>query len=915
MKGVVVSPPRRLGYIRVTVRPGSKIGPYEIVAPLGAGGMGEVFRARDPRLGRDVALKSLPELTRMDPERIARFQREARILASLNHPHIAAIYGLEEAGDQRFLVLELVEGGTLRDRLARATLTLREGLTIAREVADALQAAHEKGVIHRDLKPANIALTPDGSVKVLDFGLAKPIEPGPEAPTSEFPVTESGVIVGTAGYMSPEQARGLPLDKRTDIWAFGCVLYEVLAGRHPFPGGTSSERIAAILTQDPDWAALPLPSRVQWLVKRCLQKDPRRRLQDIGDARIEIEETLEDQTDSGARSSSAARSSAPRAHRERLAWVATGVSILALVATLSRDRTESRRETRPSQTYSASIFLPDLRLWNGGPSGRFALSPDGSRLAIVASDDSGRTMLYIRPLSTQVAQPLAGTENASFPFWSPDSRFVAFLADGMLKKVEASGGQTTTLAEATLGATGAWSRDGVILFTPRGSSSLYRVPAAGGAASPATTLDTASGDVQHWYPYFLPDGQHFLYFVVGSRTQGVTTARAVYVGALDDNEPHKPVLEPGTNAKYANGHLVYLRDRTLVAQPFDLENLEIHGEAVPIVEQVQIAGASAGTTGIAGAFSASDTGVLAFQTGGPTRSQLAWYDRGGKQLKLLGDLGDFADLALSPDDARVAVSKLDPVLGTRDIWTYDVARGVPERLTFDPADDFAAIWSRPDGDRIAYSSWRSGTIDLYETSSRAGGAETLLFEHPLGKFASHWSYDGRYVAFVAGGGIIARSDIWILPLFGERKAYPFVERSYPESQPQFSPDGQWIAFMSMESGDREVYVRPFSSQGDQWLVSSAGGGWPRWRKDQSELFYVAKDGKIMTAPVSVEGGKFWSGTPRAVLDVRTRPLSRLDAYQYDVSFDGQHFIVNTFVEETTLAPITLVVNWPSAQNR
>jgi serine/threonine protein kinase len=876
--------------------------------------MGEVFRARDPRLGRDVAIKSLPEWSRTDPDRVARFQREARILASLNHPHIASIYGLEDVGDTRFLVLELVEGGTLLDRLASGPLPLGEGLQIACDVADALQAAHEKGVVHRDLKPGNIALTAEGEVKVLDFGLAKAIESGPEAPTGELQATRTGVILGTAAYMSPEQARGLPIDKRADIWAFGCVLYELLTGRHPFPGATVSDRIAAILAQDPDWTALPSQRRIEWLVRRCLQKDPRRRLQDIGDARIEIEEALDDRGDSGARIASTPPSMS-RASRERLAWVAAGVSLLGLIAALIFARDGAAPERAALQTYSTSILLPDLRLWTGGPSGRFALSPDGSRLAIVALDGSGKSMLFVRPLSTQVAQPLAGTEGASFPFWSPDSRFVGFLAGGMLKKVEASGGQTTTLSEATLGATSSWSREGVILFTPEGSSPLYRIPAAGGTASPATTLDTGAGDVQHWYPYFLPDGRHFLYYVVGSITQGVTTARAVYVGSLDSNEPHKLVLESGTNAKYANGHLVYLRERTVVAQPFDLEKLELHGEAVPLVEQVQIAGASAGTTGIAGAISVSDTGVLAYQTGGPTRSQLAWYDRAGKQIKLLGEPADFADVSLSPDDTRVAVSRLNPTLGTRDLWTYDIARGVSERLTFDPADDFAAIWSRPDGDRIAYSSWREGTIHLYETSSRSGGAEALLYEHPLGKFASHWSSDGRFVSYVGGGGIIGRSDIWILPLFGDRRAYPFLERPYPESQPQFSPDGQWVAFMSMESGDRQVYVRPFSGQGEQWSVSPAGGGWPRWRRDQKELFYVAPDGKIMAAPVKVTNGLFSTGTPVTILDVRTRPQSRLDAYQYDVASDGQHFILNTFVEEAAVAPISLVVNWPAATNR
>ncbi|HKZ31056.1 MAG TPA: protein kinase [Vicinamibacteria bacterium] len=635
------------------MQPGTRVGPYQVVAPIGAGGMGEVYRARDPRLGRDVAIKSLPELSRADPDRIARFEREARILASLNHPHIAAIYGLEEVGATRFLILELVEGGTLMERLARGPLSVSEALTIACQVADALQAAHEKGIIHRDLKPGNVALTAEGEVKVLDFGLAKAIESTPESPTGEFEGTRSGVILGTAAYMSPEQARGLPLDKRADIWAFGCVLYELLAGRHPFSGATISDRITAILAQEPDWTALPGPPGVQGLVRRCLQKEPRRRLQDIGDARIELEEALSGAAASGPLKASSPAFFAPAAaSRERVAWIVAGVSILALISALTIGRRRVSPDSTPPQAYSASVLLPDLRLWGGGPSGRFALSPDGSRLAVVATDSSGKTLLFVRPLNAPVAQPLAGTDGASFPFWSPDSRFVAFLAGGLLKKVDVSGGLTTTLCEATLSSTGAWGKDGVILFTPKGSSPLHRVPAAGGTPSPVTTLDASAGDVQHWYPSFLPDGRHFLYFVVGSKAQGITDARAVNVGSLDPGEPHKLVLEGGTNAKYANGHLVYLRKGTLLAQPFDLERLELHGDAVHLVEHVQIAGASAGTTGVAGAITVSETGVLAYQAGLGTRSQLTWYDRSGKPIKLLGEPGDLADVSLSPATRR-----------------------------------------------------------------------------------------------------------------------------------------------------------------------------------------------------------------------------------------------------------------------
>jgi Tol biopolymer transport system component len=360
---------------------------------------------------------------------------------------------------------------------------------------------------------------------------------------------------------------------------------------------------------------------------------------------------------------------------------------------------------------------------------------------------------------------------------------------------------------------------------------------------------------------------------------------------------------------------VYLRQGTLLAQPFDAERLELHGDAVQLGEHVQIASASAGTTGVAGAISVSETGLLAYQTTPSTRSQLAWYHRSGKPIKLLGEPGDFADVSLSPDDTRAAVSVLDPARGTRDIWTYDIARGLAERLTFDPGDDFAPIWSRPNGDRIVFSSRRQGAINLYETVSRPGGSERLIFEDPLGKFASHWSYDGRFISYVGGGGIIGRSDIWILPLFGDRKAYALLEKTYVESQPQFSPDGQWVAYLTLESGRPQVYVRPFSGGRDQWPASPAGGGWPRWRRDQKELFYLAPDGKVMAAPVVVSQGRFTSGDPSVALDVRTRPMTRLDAYQYDVASDGQRFILNAFVDEANVQPITLLVNWPAVLKR
>ena len=441
---------------------------------------------------------------------------------------------------------------------------------------------------------------------------------------------------------------------------------------------------------------------------------------------------------------------------------------------------------------------------------------------------------------------------------------------------------------------------------------MYRVPAAGGTPEPATTLDAAAGDVQHWFPFFLPDGRHFLYFVVGSKARGVADPRAVYLGSLNPGEPARLLIEGGSNAKYANGHLIYIRDGTLMAQRFDPDRLELKGDAAPLVEQVQIAGLV--TTGVAGAFTVSDTGVLAYQTGSTVLSQLAWLDREGKEAGKVGEPADYADLALSPDGARAAVSVMDPGTGTRDIWLFDLARGLRQRVTFDPGDDIAPAWSKPEADRLIFSSRRQGSTHLYETPLRGAGGDALLFEDNLGKYASSVSPDGGFLAYVGGGGIIRRSDIWVLPLAGDRQAFPLLESPFVESQPQFSPDGQWLAYMTNESGRQEVYVRPFSRDGDKLQVSTAGGGWPRWRRDGKEIFYLAPDRTIVAVPVARQGSRLEIGAGRPLFTVRTRPQARLDSYNYDVSADGRRFLVNTFVEQSTSAAINIVINWPSSLN-
>jgi Tol biopolymer transport system component len=899
--------------------PGTRIGRYEISRSLGAGGMGEVYRARDPRLNRDVAIKALPGHFDAHDERVTRFEREAQLLASLNHPHIAAIYGIEEADASQFIVLEIVEGGTISERLSSGPMDVREALRIARDVADGLQAAHDAGIIHRDVKPANIALTPAGKPKILDFGLAKAFAAASDAATI-VGATRTGVVMGTAPYMSPEQTRGLPVDRRSDIWSFGCVLYEMLTGRPPFTGLSTSDVVVAILERDPEWTALPAatPSRIQWLLKRCLEKDPTRRLHDIADARIELDDAVTHPETTSEVGTGAVTSAAGRTvTRERAAWTIAALATAGLLAALS---TGAGREatTVSADSYHSSILLPgDLRLTAPEPAARFAVSPDGRRLVLVAANASGVPMLWIRPLDSLVAQPLPGTEGAAYPFWSPDSRSVAFLArpaligrDAQLKRVDVAGGQAVTLSDVAFHATGSWSRDNVILFTPSGNEPLSRISAtAGGPAVPASHLDTESGELQHSYPWFLPDGQHFLYSAVGSRS-GANDPRALYVGSLDGTAPRKLLMEGASNAKYANGYLLFLRDATLYAQRFDPATLTLSGEPAPLAERVQTS--SSGTTGGTGAFSVSDTGVLVFQAGLLVQSQLAWVGRDGTRLGHVGEAGDYAEVVLSPDDSRAAVSVMDPQTGRRNLWIFDTTRGVRERFTDSSTDDLAPVWS-PVGDRIVYTSSRQGAIELYERRANGSGTERMFDAggSVLGKFAASWSPDGQWLAFIAGGRALARSDIHVIPVAPGGKATPFLESPAIETQVRFSPDGRWLAYTANDSSRMEVYVRPFPGPGDKQRVSTNGGSWAQWRRDGTEIFFLSLDGHLMSAPVTRAGAALRFGEPRSLFTIRVRQLGRLDAYPYAVSRDGQRFLFNTFVEEASSTGLTMVVNWPA----
>jgi Tol biopolymer transport system component len=907
---------------------GTRLGPYEIVDPLGSGGMGEVYRARDPRLGRDVAVKGLAERSWLDPDSVSRFTREAQTLAALNHPHIAGIYGLEELPSSsgphsdQYLILELVEGGTLLERIARGPLPLREALAIGRQVADALHAAHDKGILHRDLKPGNIALTRGGDAKVLDFGLAKAIEQGAGPGAEVTAATKTGVVLGTAAYMSPEQARGLPVDRRSDIWAFGCVLYEMLTARHPFRGETISDTIAAVLGREPDWSILPTgtPARVIWLLKRCLEKDPRRRLHDIADARIELDEILANPTDGAPAASGSARGRA----REWAAWAIAALSLAtATVLVLNARRPPAAVVAAPA--YRSALVLPDnLHPWlqEGSSSASFAVSPDGTRLAIVASDANGTRLLWIRALDGSRALPLAGTEDAQYPFWSADSRSVGYLRpppgrgvgiQRELMRVDADGGQPVKMADASIFTWASWNKDDTILFTPAGNAPIHRVSATGGGIAPVTTLDSASGEVQHAYPWFLPDGRRFLYTVIGGKA-GATVTRGVYLGSLDKGEPPRLLVAGAFSARYGSGYLAFIRETSLFVQPFNPDTLQLSGEPLPFPEHIELVPGAGGGAG--GAFSLSQTGVLVFQPAANVRSRLEWFDRSGHPLGTVGDPANYAEVALSPDGTRAAVSALDPQVGTRDLWVFDVARGTRERLTDDPSEDFAPVWS-PDGKRIAFSSQRTGGVDLYVEP-----ADGLKNEAPLpvpgltvGKFAAQWSADGKYLLFVAGGRIIARSDVWALPLASGEKPFAVSDKPTVETQPRLSSDGRWLALSTSDTGTLEVYVTAFPGPGDRRRVSTHGGQLPRWSRDGTEIFFVGPDSTLMVAPVSYDHGEPRIGETRPLFRMKLRPVVRLDAYPYDVSADGRRFLLNTPIEDQPRAPLALVVNWPATIRR
>jgi Tol biopolymer transport system component len=855
---------------------------YQIKSKLGEGGMGEVYRATDTKLGRDVAIKVIPEAFASDAGRMARFARESQVLAALNHPHIAAIYGVEESA----LVLELVEGPTLAERIAQGPMPVEEALSIARQIAEAVEYAHERGVIHRDLKPANIKLTAQGQVKVLDFGLAKLTEKDGEGGMAS---TQTMAIAGTPGYLAPEQLQGKPADARSDIFAFGCLLYELLSGRRAFPGNTLAASLAATAMAEPK-AIEGAPRELERLVRRCLRKDPARRIQHMDDVLVALEDLKEDSEPSGV------SGAVVQPRTSRLGWIA--VALLGLAA-VSVTILYLRQRFTELPVVRFAVGPPEKTVFTpvGGFPSNALVSPDGRRIAFGATSADGKAQVWVRALDVLTAQPLPGTDGGVPWFWSPDSHTIGFSADGKLKKIDAAGGSPITLADAPALIGGSWSTEGVVVFAPDFAAALMRVAAAGGAATPVTKLDAAHGESTHRLPWFLPDSRHFLFSAGGV---GVDR-KEVRIGSLDSLES-KALLEADSNAIYAQGYLLFLRGATLTAQPFDAKRLALTGEAAPLAEQVQRGLATA-----SGLFSASQTGLLAYRAGAESGLRLTWMDRRGKRLASVGDPADLGRMQLSPDQKSVAVAVTER--NNADIWIYDLVRNLRTRFTSDPAVEREAIWS-PDGRTIVFNSNRKGHFDLYRKASDQSLPDELLYADGLDKNPTSWSLDGKYLLYDACCDPKTGSDIWILPLVARAKPLALQPTPFVEAHAQFSPDGRWVAYQSNESGRYEINVLRFSPEGvalaGKTRVSTAGGILARWRRDGKELFFVAPDGSLMSAEVGVNGGTFKPGRVSALF----RGLIGGRGYLYDVSADGQRFLAEVPVEQSTTAePLTVVQNW------
>jgi serine/threonine protein kinase len=880
---------------------GHRLGPYVIVAPLGAGGMGEVYRAQDTRLDRIVAVKVLSRAMHQPEDTRQRFEREARAVSKLNHPHICTLHDVGHQDGIDYLVMECLEGETLETRLKRSGLSLPEILRYGIQIADALDRAHRSGIVHRDLKPGNIMLTKDGA-KLLDFGLAKRQNASTATDqTKTNTLTRQGTISGTLPYMAPEQLEGKEADNRTDIFAFGSVLFEMLTRRKAFVGNSQANLIAAIMNADPPALSnvdSRIPQALDRIVRTCLAKNPEDRWQSARDVALELKFITE---------SPLPIPQHPKHWFTKIGpWLA-GVLLGGIVALVGW----SLHRPQPSAAVAQfEIAAPDKSEFSGGS----AISPDGRHVAFVAVTE-GKQRLWLRPLDSRNARALEDTEEAQFPFWAPDSSSIGFFTRNKLKRFDLNGVGSRTIATTANGRGGAWSRYGVIVYSPNLSSQLWEVPARGGEPVPATTLDITRGDARHNFPQFLPDGRHFLFFAYSTDVQ----RSGPHIGSLDDpakideipqlrGNPFQVLYAPSGNS--SRGHLIYVRERSLVAQPFDPGKLLLEGEPQPILSRDSFNTAS--SPGFLN-LTASITGTLLDGGAQHARNELVWRKRDGTLIEAVGEESDYITPSISPDASRIAVTKADPISGSYDMWIDDLKQKRLSRLTFERGLNYYPLWT-PDGESIIYTSDSAGRPSLFRKPAAGNGkSQQLLKIHEGNEYAYDISADGRLLLFIQIGGT-DRGDIWILPLDKSAPPFPYLKTPAGEQHPQFSPPaqrGKWIVYTSDESGIEQVYVRQFTGGAApeaKWQISLNGGRYPRWRGNGSDIVYLAPDGKLMSVPIRCTSDSIEAGSPRALFDAAlpSVPFSR---YPYDLSPDGQKFLLLNAAPGRSPGKLIVILNW------
>jgi serine/threonine protein kinase len=877
----------------MTLSAGSRLGPYEIVAPIGAGGMGEVYRAKDSRLGREVAVKVLPASFSTDPDRMRRFELEARAAGILNHPNITAVYDVGTIDGSPYVVTELLEGETLRNRLAGGALAPRRAIDYGLQIAHGLAAAHEKGIVHRDLKPENLFVTKDGRLKILDFGLAKLTQPERGGPQTNLPTetaaTEPGVVLGTLGYMSPEQVRGRPADPRSDIFAFGAVLYEMLSGKRAFHRDTPADTMSAILREEPPELSSTnrqVSPTLDRIIRHCLEKDPEARFHSAHDLAFQLQFPATGETSGIAAAPSPKRRTPP-------ALLAMGAIILVLAAALAAlvfRRPPNAPAVRPVRF---SVPIPPGTIYAPGEVSRgLSISPDGTRL-VVELISNGRRRLFLRPLDSEKFTELEGTLGASAPFWSPDSRFIAFFADGKVKKVPAAGGPAEELCPASIDWLGTWGRDGTILLSqiPPGEPGIFRVSDRGGESVRVLGVDPSDPVALLW-PEFLPDGRHFLFQALAPNGK----SRELRVGSLDSRDV-RAITQLASRFEYAEpGYLIYVRDNALFAQPFDAKKAVLSGEPTLVAENVHHFFGPGHA-----AFSVSQAGVIVYQAAA-TPVRLVWLDRRGRELGALGQPAVVDFVRISPSGNRIAVNVKDSRFGTSDLWVFEAASGASTRLTSGQIDENAPVWT-PDGARLLFRRDDKGPPDIAQMVVGSPGSEQALLIQPGVQQPEDVSRDGRRFVFLEDAATTA--DIWLMPLDGDSRPKPWLRSPFNERSPRFSPDGRWIAYDSDESGTREVYVALTDGAGEKKRISPSGGREPRWSSDGKELFYAAPDDSIVAVPV-IPGSDLQTG-PGA-------PLFRMETgiRNFDVAPDGSRFLVSTPLEKSPESPIRVILNWPAA---